>query len=203
MYKRQNVFDGNFATTYKPSAANGSFTYRISEPDQRTIRIIQNGKASNADVQAVLYKDGAKQEAAAIGKLNQTINEFAVGKDSQILEVIVTWAEDIPEISIIKTSEKEKAAVNKDALNEAIKKPIDDKWTADSKRAAEEAKAAGATGLFENKYGEKVKVYTIGDFSKEICGGPHVSHTGELGHFKIKKEESSSAGVRRIKAILE
>jgi len=66
----------------------------------------------------------------------------------------------------------------------------------------EEAKASGATGLFENKYGEKVKVYTIGDFSKEICGGPHVSHTGELGHFKIKKEESSSAGVRRIKAIL-
>ena len=67
----------------------------------------------------------------------------------------------------------------------------------------EEAKASGATGLFENKYGEKVKVYTIGDFSKEICGGPHVSHTGQLGHFKIKKEESSSAGVRRIKAILE
>ena len=66
----------------------------------------------------------------------------------------------------------------------------------------EEAKASGATGLFENKYGEKVKVYTIGDFSKEICGGPHVSHTGELGHFKIKKEESSSAGVRRIKAVL-
>lgn len=51
----------------------------------------------------------------------------------------------------------------------------------------EEAKASGATGLFENKYGEKVKVYTIGDFSKEICGGPHVSHTGELGHFTIKK----------------
>ncbi len=67
----------------------------------------------------------------------------------------------------------------------------------------EEAKKSGATGLFENKYGDKVKVYSIGDFSKEICGGPHVTHTGELGHFKIKKEESSSAGVRRIKAILE
>ena len=69
----------------------------------------------------------------------------------QILEVIVTWAEDIPEISIIKTSEKEKAAVNKDALNEAIKKPIDDKWTADSKRAAEEAKAA-AEEIAANEY---------------------------------------------------
>ena len=54
-----------------------------------------------------------------------------------------------------------------------------------------------------NKYGDVVKVYTIGDFSKEICGGPHVKHTGELGHFKIKKEESSSAGIRRIKAVLE
>lgn len=66
----------------------------------------------------------------------------------------------------------------------------------------EEAKKSGAIGLFENKYGDKVKVYTIGDFSKEICGGPHVEHTGELGKFVIKKEEASSAGVRRIKAIL-
>ena len=66
----------------------------------------------------------------------------------------------------------------------------------------EEAKSAGATGLFENKYGDKVKVYTIGDFSKEICGGPHVEHTGVLGKFVIKKEEASSSGVRRIKAVL-
>lgn len=66
----------------------------------------------------------------------------------------------------------------------------------------EEAKKSGSIGLFENKYGDKVKVYTIGDFSKEICGGPHVEHTGELGKFQIKKEEASSAGVRRIKAIL-
>ena len=72
-----NVFDGNFATTYKPSAANGSFTYRISEPDQRTIRIIQNGKASNADVQAVLYKDGAKTRSSCDRKAEiKTINEF-------------------------------------------------------------------------------------------------------------------------------
>ena len=55
----------------------------------------------------------------------------------------------------------------------------------------------------KNKYGDKVKVYTIGDFSKEICGGPHVERTGSLGHFKIVKEEAVSAGVRRIKAILE
>ena len=66
----------------------------------------------------------------------------------------------------------------------------------------EEAKKSGAMGLFENKYGNSVKVYTIGDFSKEICGGPHVKNTSELGTFKIKKEEASSAGVRRIKAVL-
>jgi len=67
----------------------------------------------------------------------------------------------------------------------------------------EEAKKKGASGIFENKYGEKVFVYNIGNFSREICAGPHVSNTKELGHFKIQKEESSSSGVRRIKAILE
>lgn len=79
----------------------------------------------------------------------------------------------------------------------------------------EDAKKRGAMGVFESKYGEKVKVYTVtyvGEggqadydtaFSQEICGGPHVTATGVLGHFKILKEEASSAGVRRIKAILE
>ena len=67
----------------------------------------------------------------------------------------------------------------------------------------EEAKKQGAIGVFDEKYGDKVKVYSIGDFSKEICGGPHVSNTSELGRFRILKEQSSSAGVRRIKAKLE
>lgn len=67
----------------------------------------------------------------------------------------------------------------------------------------EEAKKQNVHGTFENKYGNIVKVYTIGDLSKEICGGPHVKNTSELGHFRITKEESSSAGVRRIKGILE
>ena len=66
----------------------------------------------------------------------------------------------------------------------------------------EEAKASGATALFTAKYGEQVKVYTMGDFSKEVCGGPHAQNTAELVAFKILKEESSSAGVRRIKAII-
>ncbi|MBQ5780464.1 MAG: alanine--tRNA ligase, partial [Spirochaetaceae bacterium] len=66
----------------------------------------------------------------------------------------------------------------------------------------EEARASGAIGLFGEKYEDVVKVYTIGDFSKEICGGPHVENTKELGTFKIQKEQSSSAGVRRIRAVL-
>ena len=95
---------------------------------------------------------------------------------------------------------KEQLKQVEDIVNEQIKRDLP---VTCEEMTLEEAKASGAMGLFENKYGEKVKVYTIGDFSKEICGGPHVTHTGELGHFKIKKEESSSAGVRRIKAVLE
>jgi alanyl-tRNA synthetase len=65
------------------------------------------------------------------------------------------------------------------------------------------AKASGAIALFGERYDSQVKVYTIGDFSKEVCGGPHVEHTGVLGKFRIQKEQSSSAGVRRIRAVLE
>ena len=71
-----------------------------------------------------------------------------------------------------------------------------------------DAQAAGARALFTNKYGEDVKVYTIGRdvkndwFSKEVCGGPHVQHTAQIGEFKIEKEQSSSAGVRRIRATI-
>jgi alanyl-tRNA synthetase len=94
---------------------------------------------------------------------------------------------------------KEQLKEVEDIVNEQIKRDLP---VICEEMTVEEAKEAGATGLFENKYGDKVTVYTIGDFSKEICGGPHVKHTGELGTFKILKEESSSAGVRRIKAVL-
>lgn len=87
-----------------------------------------------------------------------------------------------------------------DIVNEQIKRDLP---VTCEEMSLEDAQKSGATGLFANKYGDKVKVYTIGDFSKEICGGPHVDRTGKLGHFKIIKEEAVSAGVRRIKAILE
>jgi len=90
-------------------------------------------------------------------------------------------------------------------VNEQIKKDLSVNM---QEMSLEEAKKLGAMGIFETKYGTRVKVYTIGDektgvFSREICGGPHVANTGVLGKFKIKKEETSSAGVRRIKAVLE
>ncbi|MTI47281.1 MAG: alanine--tRNA ligase [Firmicutes bacterium] len=85
-------------------------------------------------------------------------------------------------------------------VNEAINMGIDVEI---QKMSVDEAKAIGAIGIFDSKYGSEVKVYSIEGYSKEICGGPHASNTDELGHFKIIKEQSSSAGVRRIKAVIE
>ena len=93
--------------------------------------------------------------------------------------------------------EKEKA---EDLVNEWIKEDL--KVTVETMNK-EDAIKSGAECMFIEKYPEEVTVYTIGTVSKELCGGPHVQHTGELGHFKIVKEEACSSGVRRIKAILE
>ncbi len=98
-----------------------------------------------------------------------------------------------------KLTDEQKQGVE-ELVNKAIKKDLS---VSCEEMTIEQAKEQGAMGVFESKYGEKVKVYTIEDFSKEICAGPHVKKTGELGHFKIIKEQSSSAGVRRIKAVLK
>ena len=90
-------------------------------------------------------------------------------------------------------------------VNEQIKKDLP---VSMETMALEEAKSSGAIALFGEKYESQVKVYTVGNsssdyFTKEVCGGPHVERTGALGVFKIQKEQSSSAGVRRIRAVLE
>ena len=95
---------------------------------------------------------------------------------------------------------KEQVKEVEDLVNEQIKRDLP--VTVET-MTLEEARESGAIAFFDSKYGEKVTVYTIGDFSKEVCGGPHVTHTGDMGHFRILKEQSSSAGVRRIKAVLE
>mgnify|MGYP002534456332 FL=1 len=96
------------------------------------------------------------------------------------------------------TDEEKKKA--EDLVNEWIKEDL--KVTVETMNK-EDAIKSGAECMFIEKYPEEVTVYTIGNVSKELCGGPHVQHTGELGHFKIVKEEACSSGVRRIKAILE
>ncbi|MEK7158419.1 MAG: alanine--tRNA ligase, partial [Patescibacteria group bacterium] len=87
-----------------------------------------------------------------------------------------------------------------DLVNAQISNGLDVTW---EEIPYEEAKKRHILGLFDEKYGDRVRVYTMGDFSQEICGGPHVQNTREIGHLKIVKEEAVSAGVRRIKATVE
>ena len=111
------------------------------------------------------------------------------------------------------TSERMRFDFNCDhKLTDTEKKEVEDlvnKWIAEDLEvkkeymSKEEAIKSGAECMFIEKYPDEVSVYSIGEVSKELCGGPHVNRTSELGKFKIKKEESSSSGVRRIKAILE
>ena len=126
--------------------------------------------------------------------LHQVLGPTALQKGSNItaerLRFDFTWPEPM--------TAEQKAAVEK-LDNEWIAAgiPVTKKMT-----TVEEAKAEGAMALFGAKYGDQVSLYSIGDISKEICCGPHVENTKELGSFKILKEQSSSAGVRRIKAVV-
>lgn len=103
------------------------------------------------------------------------------------------------DFSFHRKMEPEEIAEVQRLVNEAIERKMPITM---EEMSVEDARNSGAIGLFGDKYGERVKVYTMGDFSKEICGGPHASNTGDLVAFKIQKEQSSSAGVRRIKAII-
>ncbi|MDA3924056.1 MAG: alanine--tRNA ligase [Kiritimatiellae bacterium] len=126
--------------------------------------------------------------------LQIVLGEHATQKGSNITTARLRFDFSHP----AKMTPEEKQQVE-DIVNEQIKRNLPVKVET---MTIEEAKEKGATALFAAKYGEQVKVYTAGDFSMEVCGGPHAETTGELGGFKIKKEESSSAGVRRIKAII-
>lgn len=168
-----NVFEEDYRTVYKPSEANGSFTYRISDLDaKKTIRMIQNGAASDAVVTArVANEDGSDIQAVTLGKLSQAINEFAVASDKRILDVTVTWGENIPEISMIKTSSKAAATVDKSKLDEAIAAAGSSdaaNWTTDSKAAVEKAKAV-AEELKTNEYATQDTVDTAAGALKTAC----------------------------------
>ena len=168
-----NVFEEDYRTVYKPSKANGSFTYRISDLEaKRTIRMIQNGAASDAVVTArIANKDGSNIQTVTLGKLSQAINEFAVASDKRILDVTVTWRENIPEISMIKTSSKAAATVDKSKLDEAIAATGSsdaEYWTTDSKAAVDKAKAV-AEELKTNEYATQDTVDTAAGALKTAC----------------------------------
>ncbi len=131
--------------------------------------------------------------------LRQVLGPHVAQKGSNITDERLRF--DFSHNEKLTTEEKKKV---EEIVNEQIAKDLPVRW---QEMTLKEAQAKGAIGLFAHKYGERVKVYTIGNekypFSREICGGPHVKSTGTLGHFRIKKEESNSAGVRRIKAVLE
>ena len=135
-----------------------------------------------------------------LAALRKVLGDHLFQKGSNITQERLRFDFSYPE----KMTDEQKKQVE-DLVNEAIQKDYEVKC---EEMSLEEATKQNAMGVFKSKYGEQVKVYTIASplggeiFSKEICGGPHVSNTGELGKFKIQKEESSSAGVRRIKAIL-
>ncbi|MEI8061054.1 MAG: alanine--tRNA ligase [Candidatus Berkelbacteria bacterium] len=169
-------------------------------------RAIQEHQAKSRTASAGMFKGGladnkvetTRLHTAAhllLAALRQLLSPEVSQKGSNITEERLRFDFNWPEkLTLEQISEVEKI------VNDKIKEDIPVEM---EELSLDDAKKSGASGVFDDRYGEKVKVYTIGSFSKEICGGPHVAATGELGTFKISKEESSSAGVRRIKAALE
>ncbi|MBP5307894.1 MAG: alanine--tRNA ligase [Clostridia bacterium] len=126
--------------------------------------------------------------------LKKVLSEDVAQKGSNITEERLRFDFNFP-----RPMTPEEISAVEDMVNDVIKQNVP---VVMKEMPADEAKEQNFVGLFSNKYGEIVKTYSIGDFSREICGGPHAASTGELGKFKITKEQSSSAGIRRIKAVL-
>ena len=148
------------------------------------------GLQDNSEVVTRMHTATHLLHAALHKVLGPTANQKGSNITAERLRFDFTWPEPM--------TAEQKAEVEK-LVNEWIQEGI-----AVSKKmtTVEEAKSEGAMALFGAKYGDQVSLYTIGDVSKEICCGPHVENTKELGSFKIVKEQSSSAGVRRIKAVI-
>ena len=143
-----NMLDGDYTTTYKSSAEDSSFTYRLSEPEGvASIRLIQTGTASGAEVTA---KYIGEEDSVSLGKLNQPINEFLIPEDKTLESITVTWTDKIPEIAEIAASTDRGTAVDKDALEEALGQKAEDAWTTDSKEAYKAAWDV-ANEIFNNK----------------------------------------------------
>lgn len=132
------MIDGDFTSTYLPSSKNGSMTYEISDGSAiRSIRIIQNGNSSNTVVKANLYDETTgKNEVVTLGRLTQALNEFKINDGYTLLNIEISWNEQIPEIAEILLLEKEVLLADKSALNEFLRnKPSNyEQWTSTSKQ---------------------------------------------------------------------
>ena len=148
------------------------------------------GLQDNSEVVTRMHTATHLLHAALHQVLGPTANQKGSNITAERLRFDFAWPQ--------KLTDEQKAAVEK-LVNEWIQEGIE---VTKKMTTVEEAKAEGAMALFGAKYGDQVSLYSIGDVSKEICCGPHVQNTKELGSFKIKKEEASSAGVRRIKAVI-
>ena len=132
-----NMLDGNYSTTYKSSAADSSFTYRLSEPEGvASMRLIQLGEVSNAEVTAKYIGEDGQE---SLGRLNQAVNEFIIPEGKTLESITVSWADVIPEIAEITVSADRGAAVDKSALGAALEQAAEDAWTTDSKNAYQAA----------------------------------------------------------------
>ena len=159
------------------TASAGKFKSGLADNSEQTTRLHTACHLLNQALREILKDENISQKGSNI---NSERLRFDFGFDRKL------------------TSEEKKAI--EDLVNKKIKEKIPVEM---KEMELEKAKSIGAHGVFDSKYDNKVKVYTIGNFSKEICAGPHVKNISELGTFKIKKEESSSSGVRRIRAVLE
>ncbi|MBI2054243.1 MAG: alanine--tRNA ligase [Candidatus Staskawiczbacteria bacterium] len=159
---------------------------------------------------AGMFKGGLADESEKTVKLHTAAHLMLAGLRKILGETVVQKGSNITrerlrfDFSYGKKMTKEQIDETEKFVNDIIKKDLP-VWF--EEMPFQKAREINATGVFESKYREMVKVYFAGkgeeNVSKEICGGPHVERTGILGHFKIQKEESSSAGIRRIKAVLE
>ncbi len=148
------------------------------------------GLQDNSEVVTRMHTATHLLHAALHQVLGPTANQKGSNITAERLRFDFAWPQ--------KLTDEQKTAIEK-LVNEWIEQGIE---VSKKMTTVEEAKAEGAMALFGAKYGDQVSLYSIGDISKEICCGPHVANTKELGSFKIKKEEASSAGVRRIKAVI-
>ena len=174
-------------------------------------RLMAEQRARSRTAAAGMFKGGLADHSAATTQLHTATHLLYKALRLVLGDHVVQRGSNItPERLRFDFSHPAKMTPEEIARVEAI---VNDAIAADwpmrvSEKTPDEAFAQGALGAFGDRYGPTVTVYTAGDpdgewYSKEICGGPHVAHTGALGRFRIVKEESSSAGVRRIRAVLE